>query len=299
MAKQVKTNAKDVKAKQEARAPKGANGAAKDHPVEQYREAVTIQACADALLAMLTERGTCTEKTVVAELTDHKKHPELWTKTAVDKAIDLLAKENEILCFGPAENPMVRLFDAPHEGEEDEAESAPEPDHGEDDEPEEAAPLEPLKTYEYRPTRYLLHVFTPEEINSFRADGEEKDRVYDELDALLDGHKEAARALTKRMDLLHAERRALSKKVRDGSEYKNVPCEERKEIDGREAEPTFGQLMMFTYRLDTNEVIEVRELKGAERQGILFQDAPAKTPASGNEFRETPPDPPAAEQPSV
>lgn len=286
MAKQVKTNAKDVKAKQAERDKAFANGKTRhEEPVEQDPQAATIQACADALVEYLTVHGPTPELEVVAELTDHKKYPALWTSTAVDKAMELLVKEQQILCCGTAEEPMVQLFDTPHEGEEDgEEEDAPESEPAEAAK-ETAAPEAP-KTYEYRPTRYLLHAFTPEEINGFRADREEKDRIIDDLEADLEGLQERVKGLKKRIDTLTDEGRLLSRRVREGSEYRNVPCEERKEPDPREGEPTFGQLMMVTYRLDTNEVIEVRELKGAERQGVLFDQAPAATPAVGNEIRE-------------
>lgn len=141
-------------------------------------------------------------------------------------------------------------------------------------------------TYEYRPTRYLMHIFTADEINAFRADREEKDRVIDELDRELETHQEKVRGLKKRIDELTDEGRALSRKVRDGSEYRNVACDERREPDPRPESPTHGQLMMVTRRIDTMEIVEVRELRGIERQGILFDEAPAKTPASGNVTRE-------------
>lgn len=309
MAKQVKTNAADVKAKQKARDK--ANGHAPE-PQEDDKDAKLVQDIADAVIKCLHGHGgRCTASAIVEDLTEHGERETRWTSTGVNAALHLLAKEQQIVVeddddthihlwteddavvhedggidiLPPLRRDVVGDSADPFAGQPDGVREVDLADRDEDAFPSDPAP-EPLKTYEYRPTRYLMHLFTSDEINGFRADREEKDRVIDDLEADLEMHQEAARKLKKRIDTLTDEGRALSKQVREGGEYRNVPVEERKELDQRPDSSTRGKLMVFAYRLDTQEVVEVRELKGAERQGILFEEAAAKTRSEGVETRE-------------
>lgn len=213
---------------------------------------------------------------------------------------ELLEQAWAIAIDDPNARALFDLDDALDEDDEDEdeedlddEEEAPEDDDDEPTSDSAAVPADkPVATIAanggsptYRPTRYLEHRFTQAEIDAFRADGERLDEQADGVaEHLADREKElkALRADIKDLEArekeLTKQRRELSRRVRFGCEFQNVPCEEHKEPDPREGEPTFGKLMMVTRRCDTGEVLDARELVGAERQGSLFGDAPARTP---------------------
>ncbi len=135
----------------------------------------------------------------------------------------------------------------------------------------------PISGESYHPTRYIEHVLTEDEILSMREEREVHDETIDELQGELDKIKERAKHLQKRIDTESEDALAISRRIRAGSEFRDVECEERKEFDQRVDQPTFGKVVMVVYRLDTNEAIEWRELTKSERQGSLFDPA-APTP---------------------
>lgn len=208
-----------------------------------------------------------------------------------DIAVHLGVAEN---AFGPLSEVLKELeaagrisFD--HEEQlyslvesESEAEAAAEDVAGTD--PSEASPD---ANHWGKPTRYLKHFLTAAEITLIREEREDEDREIETLRADLDTVSERAKSLKKRIEVLIEDGAEKSKRIRTGFEMRNVPCEERRQPDPREDSPTFGREIVVTYRLDTDEAIDWRELRADERQGRLFDQAPAATPANGvTEFRE-------------
>lgn len=138
-----------------------------------------------------------------------------------------------------------------------------------------------------KPTRYLKHFLTAAEVTLIREEREQEDAEIEALKTELDSVAERAKSLKKRIEVLVEDGAEKSKRIRTGFEMRNVPCEERRGIDERADSPTLGREIVITYRLDTNEAIDWRELRGDERQGRLFDQAPAATPANGvTEYRE-------------
>lgn len=144
------------------------------------------------------------------------------------------------------------------------------------------APIDP-----YAATRYLECELTKAEIDALREEREAGDAQIDQLGRELAEVKEKAKSLQKRIDVLTEDGLTTSRKIRSGVEMRDVPCEERRELDERDDSPTKGTLVVVTYRLDTNEAIDWRELRPGERQGRLFEEAPAASPRNGGvEVRE-------------
>jgi uncharacterized coiled-coil protein SlyX len=186
--------------------------------------------------------------------------------------------------------PVEPLFDADDDLDEVNADAAAgdEPDAGDDEDSEDDEIERALAAPTFQPTRQLKHFFTREEVDAFQAKRLEGDAEIDELNKQLGEQKEAVAKLKKRVDVLEDEGMKLSRRIRDKCEMRAVSVEERKEFDIREGSETKGQLMMVTYRLDTNEPFDWRELRGNERQEVLPYDAPAKTPLDGStEVRDT------------
>lgn len=181
-------------------------------------------------------------------------------------------------------SPVEPLFD-----DEDDDDDVPEAtinadadeDHEGDDEQDEVEAA--LAAPSFSPTKYLKHFFTAEEVERFRVEREEKDATIDELQKEFDEKKEAASKLKKRIDVLQDEGMTLSRRIRNKAEMRNVQCEQRKEVDRRDDSPTKGEIVMVTYRLDTDEPIEWR----VPTQRELFADGVAPTPPNGQtEIRE-------------
>lgn len=123
-------------------------------------------------------------------------------------------------------------------------------------------------------SRLLKHTFSKDEIDRFRSQREEKDVAIEALTTELDELKERCSKLKKQIDVLQDEGMTLSRRVRTGHEMRSVSTEDRKELDARDDSETKGQLVMVTYRLDTNEAVAWRELTSLEKQGELFPAAP-------------------------
>ncbi len=155
------------------------------------------------------------------------------------------------------------------------------PDAGEPNDAEAPADQDDEPNHFGSPTRYLRHTLTEAEREQLRTEREEEDARIEQLTADLESLKKQAKHVSNEIDILAAKGLEKSKVVRLGWRMQDVPCEERRELDGREDSPTAGQLQMVTYRLDTGEAIEWRPLTYNERQGVLFTEAPAKTPAGG------------------
>lgn len=176
------------------------------------------------------------------------------------------------------EEQLYSLVESESEAEEAAAAEGAEPD------PSEASPD---ANHWGKPTRYLKHFLTAAEITLIREEREEEDREIETLRADLDTVSERAKSLKKRIEVLIEDGAEKSKRIRTGFEMRNVPCEERRQPDARVDSPTFGREIVVTYRLDTDEAIDWRELRADERQGRLFDQAPAATPANGvTELRE-------------
>lgn len=135
------------------------------------------------------------------------------------------------------------------------------------------------------PTRYLRHTLTAAEREELRVEREEEDARIEQLTADLESLKKQAKHTANEIEILASKGLEKSRVIRLGWRMQDVPCEERRELDKREDSPTKDKLVMVTYRLDTFEAIDWRPLTYAERQGVLFDEAPAKTPSNGVEVR--------------
>lgn len=176
-----------------------------------------------------------------------------------------------------------RLVPEGEQANTDDVESTEESDEAQTD----TAPAPPR--VEYRPTRYLECKLTKDQIDEIREARETEDAEIGKLQAELYSVNERVKSLKKRIDTIIEDGLEASAKVRSGVEMRSVECEDRREYDAREGSLTKGELVMVTYRLDTNEAIEWRSLTVHERQGKLWDEAPAKTPGVGNEIRESAP----------
>lgn len=271
-------------------------------PVEPDLAAVSTQAIADEILAYVQgEEGGASRVMITDQLP-----PDLYGPEEIDQALKLLVRDEQLVCHGG------QLYQVPSEEPESvEGEVDEDPSVGAEDDPEEAAadtdPAPAPKANganghsngvaafsapeEYRPTRYLRHVFTQTELDEFHAQRLELDREADELNEDLKPAQEKVRDLKKRIDELTDDARTLSRRERLGAEMQYVRCEERKCIDPIETADTYGRLAMVTFRLDTNEPIESRALRGAERQGSLFDPTPEPVVVPAPIAIETPFDP--------
>jgi hypothetical protein len=136
-------------------------------------------------------------------------------------------------------------------------------------------------------TEYLLHAFTDAEVLQKRLQREELDVHIDQLVADQKVAASEAASLRKQIEAMSKAGREITRSIKSRGEMKYVPVEPRKEtspnlpqaVVDKLGHPPAGELVMVTYRLDTNEAISWRALKPIEKQGQLFDDAPAATPA--------------------
>ena len=121
-------------------------------------------------------------------------------------------------------------------------------------------------------TQFLECALTEEEIHEKRLQRETEDAEIAVLNKEAEGLGSRLKSIKKRIDVLLEDGAKASKCIRDRAEWKDVPCEERREPDQRLESATYGQTMIVTYRLDTHEAIDWRSLTASERQGGLFAD---------------------------
>lgn len=307
MKKTVKTSAAEVKAKQKAARERASktNGHARE-PVIEDKDAAEVQAIADAVTQHLhVHGGRSPSRAIVEDLTDHRQRETRWTASGVNKALHYLAKEEQIVVEDDDET-HVHLWtedDNEREGHADadnfalEAaragdREAMDPDD-EDDEPEAA---EAVTEDEEAPagTEYLLHAFTDGEVLQKRLQREALDEKIDELVAKQRVAASEAASLRKEIEAMSKAGREITRAIKKGGDMRYVPCEPRKETNPDLPEevvrkcgtPPAGELVLVTFRLDTNTAISWRPLKPIERQGQLWADAPAATRSSGVETRE-------------
>lgn len=124
------------------------------------------------------------------------------------------------------------------------------------------------------PTRYLKCILTQSEIADLRDGREKQDELVEKLDAEHLQVSAKAKELKERISGLIAEGRHTSKTIREGFEYRDVACFEKPGEDTRAGSLTNGKEGMQTIRIDTEEVIDWRELSAKERQGKLWDDEP-------------------------
>jgi hypothetical protein len=142
-------------------------------------------------------------------------------------------------------------------------------------------------------TEYLLHAFTDAEVLQKRLQREALDQQIDQLVADQKVAASEAASLRKQIDAMSKAGREITRSIKSGGEMKYVPCEPRKEtspnlpqaVVDKLGHPPAGELVMVTYRLDTNEAISWRALKPIEKQGQLFGDTAAPTKSNGVEVR--------------
>lgn len=142
-------------------------------------------------------------------------------------------------------------------------------------------------------TEYLLHAFTDAEVLQKRLQREALDEKIDQLVADQKVAASEAASLRKQIEAMSKAGREITRSIKSRGEMKYVPVEPRKEtspnlpqaVVDKYGTPPAGELVMTTYRLDTNEAISWRPLKPIERQGVLFGEA-APTRSNGVETRE-------------
>jgi hypothetical protein len=123
-------------------------------------------------------------------------------------------------------------------------------------------------------TRYLEHVFTPEELIALTDERDANDERIDELNLKILSKKDELKNLDQEVKGLESKNKSLSRARRKGSEWRNVECEER---------PNYELLRWETYRLDTNEMTgEPRPMTREERQGKLFEPHELLKPEKSN-----------------
>lgn len=121
-------------------------------------------------------------------------------------------------------------------------------------------------------TRYLKCELTDDEILCLRVEREAEDEKIEDLQDELDKAAELVKSLKRRVEVLQESGAGKSRTIRLGYEWRNVPCVDRRGPDPRE-DAIDGAIGVCTFRLDTDECIEWRELRADERQGALFDDA--------------------------
>jgi hypothetical protein len=202
------------------------------------------------------------------------------SKSIVETSLDLLTQDDKIACDYTGGVGSVKLL--VDDGDDGEGEG----DDDDDDDDDDSEPASSRDVHEYHPTRNLEHIFTEAEVHEMRIAVEKHHEEADRLQKLIDDQAEKLKSLKRRYETAIEDALSTSRRIRQGSEWQDIACEERREADSRVDEPTYGKTMMVTYRLDTNEPIEWRELNFKERQGVLWNDAPAPTPAgNGVEVR--------------
>jgi len=114
------------------------------------------------------------------------------------------------------------------------------------------------------PTRCLKCILTADEL---AAKAEEIDATFDRIasvEADLARLQDSVKTAKGRLDGLFDDASRLSRTRRDGYEFRDVECFERRNDEA---------LTIETVRADLGEVIETRPLTKSERQGALFSDA--------------------------
>ena len=135
-------------------------------------------------------------------------------------------------------------------------------------------------------TRYLRHVLTDVERHERRCEREQIDARGDTIEAELEGLKKQVKQREKALDVEREQSLAISRVLRAGVEYRDVDCAEVRvpsdiivdwELPDDREHPT-GALreIAITVRIDTRRAVDWRELRADERQGTLFDDAPAE-----------------------
>jgi vacuolar-type H+-ATPase subunit I/STV1 len=278
---------KEAKAKGKASA-KDARGPGST-PVAETLSAAEI---AEKIVAYLKEQPV--DADVLLEDLNDKMHDEhLLTAQGVLKGLEHLRDEDRIFWRTEAGQHVVSLVTPGHDldASEDleEGDSDEDPDEDDDiedddedleddsDEDDDDEPVADGDGTMFRPTRYLKCPFTRDDVDAMRVGRERDDVVIEKLEQQVERLQGKVKKRKQRIDELEAKGRETSKKIRLGYEMRNVPCEERREIDTRPGARA-NHVVMVTYRLDTNEAIDWRELRFDERQGALFDPA-APTPA--------------------
>ena len=113
--------------------------------------------------------------------------------------------------------------------------------------------------------RYLSCPLTPDEIEALRTEREQEDAQIEELQADADAAQETLKKLKRQIETLQNDGMEKSKRIRTGYEMRYVPCQERRVVDD-----ATGKTIVVTYRMDTQEELERRDLRGNELQGSLF-----------------------------
>jgi hypothetical protein len=111
-------------------------------------------------------------------------------------------------------------------------------------------------------TKELEYAFTPEEIRNLgfsiaNAIGD-MEALEEEKAAFMTDHKEKLKEAKAQVKLLAA-------KIRTGTELRMIECR---------LEPDYGAKKVRTYRIDTEELVEERDMTVEERQQFLFQETP-------------------------
>jgi hypothetical protein len=111
-------------------------------------------------------------------------------------------------------------------------------------------------------TKELEYTFTAEEIRNLgfsiaNAVGD-MEALEEEKATFMSEHKEKLKEAKAQVKLLAA-------KIRNGTEVRMIECR---------IEPDYGAKKMRTYRTDTDELVEERDMTNEERQQFLFQETP-------------------------
>jgi hypothetical protein len=222
----------------------------------------------------------CSEHPGLAE-TDEEKNQEDEALYALDVGEQ---KSNGVVQVKPSE---VRAARARRAAEPDDPFAGEIDGVGEDDLGDDELTDEPDDDDAPAGTEYLLHAFTDAEVLQKRLQREELDVHIDQLVADQKVAASEAASLRKQIEAMSKAGREITRSIKSRGEMKYVPCEPRKEtspnlpqaVIEKLGSPPADELVMVTYRLDTNEPISWRALKPIEKQGQLFDDAPAATPA--------------------
>lgn len=127
-------------------------------------------------------------------------------------------------------------------------------------------------------TRYLRHDLTEDEVLSMRLQREEGDAEIEKHQLELAELATKTKACKAKIDAQQSVGAELSKDIRNGYQWLDVPCweTEGERPEGLEigySDAPAGTEGMITVRGDTREVIEWREFRDDERQGALFDGA--------------------------
>jgi hypothetical protein len=128
------------------------------------------------------------------------------------------------------------------------------------------APASGPGTLERVLTRSLKCVLTADELAEKAREIDTNFGEMAEVEAELDSLARKVKSAKSRLEALTDDNREIARTRRDGYEYRDVDCEERRDD---------ASLEMHTVRLDTGEILESRALRSDERQGVLFDAEPA------------------------